>query len=67
MRYTSSKNKGSYLKQFRLHLGMTQSEIADILGVPLNTYSRWERNVLAIRHWQMLNLAIAHLSCIKHR
>jgi DNA-binding transcriptional regulator YiaG len=58
-------NSGEYIKHYRFMLGMSQKELANVLGVTVNTLARWERNCLTVRHWRMLNLALAHLCCIK--
>lgn len=36
---------GKLLKQIRSKKGMTQKEFSDFLGVPLTTYSYWERDL----------------------
>ena len=36
---------GKMLEVRRVMLAMTQQEVADLIGVNIMTYSRWERNV----------------------
>ena len=36
---------GKMLEIRRVTLDMTQQEVADLIGVNIMTYSRWERNV----------------------
>ncbi|MDQ3132393.1 MAG: DUF1870 family protein [Acidobacteriota bacterium] len=40
--------EGKELKQKRETLGLTQTELADILGVKMNTVYRWESGILAV-------------------
>jgi len=40
--------EGTELKQKREHLGLTQTELADILGVKMNTVYRWESGILTV-------------------
>ena len=35
---------GDNIKRFRLEKGMTQKAMADILGIHVNTYMKWEEN-----------------------
>lgn len=39
---------GEELKKRRNDLGMTQAELADLLGVKPNTVARWENGVLPV-------------------
>jgi DNA-binding transcriptional regulator YiaG len=40
--------EGSELKVKRENLGLTQTELADILGVKMNTVYRWESGILSV-------------------
>jgi DNA-binding transcriptional regulator YiaG len=40
--------EGIELKTKREGLGLTQTELADILGVKMNTVYRWESGILAV-------------------
>ena len=40
--------KGKELKARRAALGMTQVQLAEVLGVQPNTVARWENGVLAV-------------------
>jgi DNA-binding XRE family transcriptional regulator len=40
--------KGSELKAKRESLGLTQTELAEILGVKMNTIYRWESGILTV-------------------
>ncbi len=40
--------EGSKLKKKREDLGLTQTELADILGVKMNTVYRWESGILTV-------------------
>ncbi|MBA2494528.1 MAG: DUF1870 family protein [Acidobacteria bacterium] len=40
--------KGEELKEKREKLGLTQTELADILGVKMNTVYRWESGILFV-------------------
>ena len=45
----------------RAHLGLTQAEMANALGVTSNTWARWERGTLAIHPaYQLLLNLIEH-------
>lgn len=46
------------LRRRRRQLGMTQTDLAAVLGVPQQTVSRWETGRHAIEHPRMLALAI---------
>ncbi|MCD9187261.1 MAG: helix-turn-helix domain-containing protein [Pyrinomonadaceae bacterium] len=40
--------EGKELKQKRESLGLTQTELAEILGVKMNTVYRWESGILDV-------------------
>ncbi|HEX8195315.1 MAG TPA: helix-turn-helix domain-containing protein [Pyrinomonadaceae bacterium] len=40
--------EGKELKSKREKLGLTQTELADILGVKMNTVYRWESGILTV-------------------
>lgn len=40
--------EGKELKQKRENLGLTQTELAEILGVKMNTVYRWESGILSV-------------------
>lgn len=40
--------EGSELKTKRENLGLTQTELAEILGVKMNTVYRWESGILTV-------------------
>ncbi len=40
--------EGKELKQKREKLELTQTELADILGVKMNTVYRWESGILSV-------------------
>ncbi len=40
--------EGSELKEKREKLGLTQTKLAEILGVKMNTVYRWESGILAV-------------------
>ena len=39
----------------RVNLGLSQQEVADLMGVHLNTVSRWERGSITLKKCQDLN------------
>ena len=43
-------------------LGMTQRAMAEALGVPLNTYARWEQGARQPENPSLLRLALDHLA-----
>lgn len=49
MKNKVAENISIEIKQKRLSLGLTQHELAEILGVSANTLARWERNELTPR------------------
>jgi transcriptional regulator with XRE-family HTH domain len=54
--------KGTKLKEKRLKLGLTQGQLAELLGVQLNTVSRWEIGALAVP--RVVDLA---MEALEHR
>jgi transcriptional regulator with XRE-family HTH domain len=49
------------IKTRRNKLGLTQGELAERLGVAVNTVSRWELGTSAPESGPMLDLALKHL------
>lgn len=59
MKSISSKNESAEdLQRTRKILLMTQQQLADALGIPVNTLARWERGELRIQHPIVLKLAL---------
>lgn len=52
---------GKMIKQKRESLNLTQGELAELLGVALNTVSRWENESSLPESSKMLELALAQL------
>ena len=52
---------GEQIKERRSKLGMTQSELAEALGVAVNTVSRWELGTSPPEGARMLALALTQL------
>lgn len=52
---------GPELREARQQLGLSQSGLAERLGVHWNVIARWEREELRIAHPKMLALAIEAL------
>jgi transcriptional regulator with XRE-family HTH domain len=50
------------LKATRLALGLSQKAIAERLGVPRNTWHRWERGLLPVEKPTILRLALERLA-----
>jgi transcriptional regulator with XRE-family HTH domain len=55
------------LREMRQKLKLSQTELAEALGVSQVTISRWETDAMAIQQPEILRLAIAHLSCQKRK
>jgi DNA-binding transcriptional regulator YiaG len=49
------------IKEARLRLGLSQAQLAQRLQVPADTFAKWERGDLAIRHAEVLRLALERL------
>lgn len=52
---------GEELRRRRRALAMTQTELAERLGLTQNTVSRWEKGAAVIGHPPMLDLALRAL------
>jgi transcriptional regulator with XRE-family HTH domain len=52
---------GAELLARRKSLGLTQSELAERLGVASNTVARWERGELTIARPEMLRVMLQHI------
>lgn len=50
------------LKAAREALGLSQTAMAERLGVPRNTWHRWERGLLPVQHPTILRLALERLA-----
>ena len=55
------------IRQYRGRLGLTQAELATMLGVDPVSVSRWERGVRVPPMPTVLRLALEHLSHIRRR
>lgn len=52
---TEGLTNGDNLRKRRVHLGLSQAELADRLGLPSgDIVSKWERETVEIRHVRML-------------
>lgn len=49
------------LREARLALGLTQKALAERLGIPRNTWARWERGAMPVEHPEILWLALTAL------
>jgi transcriptional regulator with XRE-family HTH domain len=47
-----------HLRETRLRLGLTQRQLGELLGVDMNTVSRWERRHLQVLHPAILRMAL---------
>lgn len=52
---------GMGLRKMREKLGLTQTALAEKLGVSQVTISRWETDAMVIRHPKILRLALEQL------
>lgn len=52
---------GEKIKEYRLNLEMTQSELGEALEISRNTIARWERNAIVPESWRMVELALKQL------
>lgn len=52
---------GQDIRTKRLHLGMTQAQLGEALGINKNTIARWERDELTPQSTEMLRLAFVGL------
>lgn len=57
-----SEVNGADLVAARQELGLSQSQLAELLDVPVNTLARWERGEVTIRHPRILALALRALA-----
>ena len=55
------------LREMRLKLGLTQTQLAEALGVSQITISRWETEAHEIQQPVILKLALEHLRCKRKR
>lgn len=49
---------GHALRDYRREHGLTQTDLARLLGLPQATISRWETGATKIEHGRMLELAL---------
>lgn len=52
---------GTDLRSSRQRLGLSQAQLARLLQVPPDTLAKWERGDLAIRHPEVMRLALERL------
>ena len=58
---------GSELRNRRLALGLSQKQLAWLLGVSPETVSAWERRATAIQHPTVLHLAMAMVEQVSRK
>ena len=52
----SDKKRGKLIRYYRRKLGMTQTDLAQKVGVTVNTVSEWEKGRKpSVRHWYLLS------------
>ena len=49
---------GADLRKWREDQGMTQVEVAAVLGVDWNSEARWERSVMAMKYPRLIKMAL---------
>lgn len=59
---SASRIDAGALREWRQLHGVSQGQLATMLDVPINTVARWERGEVAIRHPQILALALQALA-----
>ena len=52
---------GDEVRRFRRELALSQRELAERLGVHLQTVSKWERGALGIAHKEVLRMALQRI------
>lgn len=55
------------LRAWRIEHGYTQEQVAAALQIRPNTWARWERGDLAIRHEHVLRLALERIARSRRR
>lgn len=57
--------EGDKLREKRIALGLTQTQLAEILDVKPNTVARWERGLLSVPRTVELAMQTVELMCKK--